>query len=675
MELPLPDIEILPLPEELDFDLPLPDVTLFSDQEEEFSPIMPQVKAIPSLVTLCISQLAKTNFKATHNFKYLPQHLKTQILHKMEQNHKIVPDDEIMKQLLGPNIDMIDFSKYRFLKFSTINYCINHASQFLKVLNLNHVYFDSNIYQQRIDVQFPNLQKLMLDYSYLPENLIFPILINSPRLVSLSIEHVKNISIENLLQILTTKSCKIVECNISSNYFVPERKFLNFLQSNNLKSLVLNKSSNWLSTNCLKEIADICNSSLVSLSIDDYLSLDDKDISMLVTKCTALRSLSLANCWNLSDNAIENIVVHCKNLEEFILDGCSNLTDECIFSISKFLCSKLKYLSIQDCERISSAGLEFLANTCTLLQKFDVANHDLTSFDAITQNCHDLRALRVRGNHSFLRFPVIEELTNNCKKVHTISIENNFYLNSNSVVTMVKNWNQLTSITLSNCVQLEDIAILAISKYCKNVTHLNLQNCFFSKKAISNCFNNLKQLQNVNFCGSNRFCDENLILLAKNCDNLLHVDVRDCKNVTNFGVKMLSQLCVTLETFNCSTKLDDETFQCLCNCRHLRSLKIGNASNISNNCLESLTNTQNIIDIHLVDTNISNETVQKILKNCHQLESLFLSKCPNISNEILPSLDESNCDTIYLSGSNVSPTQVSKFNSLSNRLQVIGSGL
>ncbi|KAG6492595.1 F-box protein SKP2A-like [Zingiber officinale] len=110
-------------------------------------------------------------------------------------------------------------------------------------------------------------------------------------------------------------------------------------------------------------IAGYCHD-LRDLDLSKSLKLSDSSLFLLAHGCSRLTKLNISGCEGFSDSALAYLATHCKNMKTLNLCGCVRAaTDRALQAIS-CNCSKLQYLNLGWCERVSDAGVTSLAAGC-----------------------------------------------------------------------------------------------------------------------------------------------------------------------------------------------------------------------------------------------------------------------------------------------------------------------
>ena len=663
MDLPAPNLfEDIP-------GLPIPDIVIMQNSVVNMSPIIPNHSPVPNLVSLCANMIAKQS-NIPSLCKYLPEELKKTILIALEKQRNI-PDDNTLNLLLPCNRRCLDLSNYPSIQSNTINRLLVYSKELLSSLILDGIQIErkENIIFDFSNIHFPKLQKISLNQTNITTNIILPIIQSSSNLISLSVQKCKYVNMSEIFKTLSVYCNSIKELKIGDNSNIIESELIQLVENIDLISLDIRSSSSWLSQDALKSMIPCCKN-LKQLNMNEFYPLRDDVLIEIASTCSQLKSLSLVNCWNISDDSIIDISSKCKHMEELILDGCSSLSDKSFTEIADNL-SLLRNLSFVDCELVTSEAKDLLTSKCSHLQQFEITESNISMISL--SNCHDLREIKLKGNiHSF-RSSSILELSKNCPMIHTISIENNRFLDSSTVLSIVKNWNTIKSLTLNNCLQLDDCAVLAIAKYCINLEELNLFGGNFSSKTFTSLISNLKQLKTINFGGCKKLSDDNLLLLGSNCPRLTSLNISGCTRLSTFGIEQFVKLSKNIQKFYTSD-ISNSVIQELLECYNLRSLSISNGTKLSDNYIEMLSELSCLRYLSIGHCKLSNNTVSNLV-NKLQLEELRITDCPTITNDILPYLAyQSNCDSIHITGSQISPTKAKEY-SLENKLHLIASAL
>lgn len=130
-------------------------------------------------------------------------------------------------------------------------------------------------------------------------------------------------------------------------------------------------------------------------------------------------------------------------------------------------------------------------------------------------------------------------------KANLTSIHLSADITDNSVNQLASRFRALTSIDLSHCEKITDGAIKAIGQFCPKLSKINLYQCNISDagvKAIA-----LPSLSSISLYANPRLSDDSIITLAKQCKELVSVNIGYCDEITERSLIALAENCQKLE--------------------------------------------------------------------------------------------------------------------------------
>ncbi|KAM6566642.1 hypothetical protein CsatA_025770 [Cannabis sativa] len=120
-------------------------------------------------------------------------------------------------------------------------------------------------------------------------------------------------------------------------------------------------------------LARFCEN-LETLIIGGCRDITDESIQLLATACEfTLKNLRMDWCLNISNSSLSCILTKCRNLEALDIGCCEEVSDaafECLTSRQSAL--TLKVLKINNCPKITEAGIGRLLDKCNSLEYLDV---------------------------------------------------------------------------------------------------------------------------------------------------------------------------------------------------------------------------------------------------------------------------------------------------------------
>ncbi|KAK8509178.1 hypothetical protein V6N13_062233 [Hibiscus sabdariffa] len=213
------------------------------------------------------------------------------------------------------------------------------------------------------------------------------------------------------------------------------------------------------------------------------LSLKRSNMAQAALNCPLLQLLDISACHKLPDAAIRSAVTSCPQLESLDMSNCSCVSEETLREIA-LTCSNLHVLNSSYCPNIS---LEYARLPMLTVLKLDNCEGITSASMAAIAYSHMLEELELVNCHMLtsvsLELPRLQKIRLvHCRKFVDLNVQCSL----------------LSSITVSNCVAL----------HCINIGSNALQKLVLQKQ-------------------------ENLTMLALQCQGLLEVDLTDCASLTN----------------------------------------------------------------------------------------------------------------------------------------------
>ncbi|KAK4261903.1 hypothetical protein QN277_004839 [Acacia crassicarpa] len=109
------------------------------------------------------------------------------------------------------------------------------------------------------------------------------------------------------------------------------------------------------------------------LDINKCSNVGDVGVSCLSKACSSsLKTLKLLDCCKVGDETIISLAEFCNNLETLIIGGCRDVSDDGIKSLAASGRRNLKNLRMDWCSNISDSSLSCILNQCRNLEALDI---------------------------------------------------------------------------------------------------------------------------------------------------------------------------------------------------------------------------------------------------------------------------------------------------------------
>ncbi len=206
---------------------------------------------------------------------------------------------------------------------------------------------------------------------------------------------------------------------------------------------------------------------------------------------------------------------------------------------------------------------------------------------------------------------------NVCDNLERLSLTNCVNLGDDSLIPIIKNNPSLQSIDISNTGAVTNGTINALSQTCKRLQGMYCSNCSaLTDESVVDLAFNCKMLKRIKLTQCNCLSDTSAYAILTNCPSLVEIDFYGCINITN-----------------------DPIHRLLIELRSLREFRIAFNENINDRAFINFDNDLIFDRLRVLDltscTNITDKTVESIIKHTPRLRNVILSKCSNITDRSL----------------------------------------
>lgn len=283
--------------------------------------------------------------------------------------------------------------------------------------------------------------------------------------------------------------------------------------------------------------------------------------------------------------------------------NCIKLGDKDLISIfDRF--HNIKLLSISTSYSLSKEGFRFVKG-CETLELCWCHIPDDGSFDTLVQNCPSLSTLKLIG---FGDTSPSNALTIcQCDNLTKLTLENFKYIN----LVKWKYFSKLNYISLNHCYNITDKEVESIAKNCRNLRHLNLRNCM-------------------------GITDAGICYIGTYCENLEEFLIAHNYSITSEGIIAIADGCKKLKTLCLDTNYnvrDNGIQDIIGKCRGIKVLRLSGCSKLTDESLYKISTDNNIEELDISFTKVSNFGIKHVIKNCDKLKVLKISGCHSIGLE------------------------------------------
>lgn len=260
-------------------------------------------------------------------------------------------------------------------------------------------------------------------------------------------------------------------------------------------------------------VIDLCFSKAVSDQVVDAFSSHAKEI----------RVFHAAQCPLITDASLEALRRHGRSLSEIVLGHCRQITS---IGVSKLVIEapRLETVHFQGCPKVDNTGLIAIATSCRRLRRLhlggggEISNSGVLS---IAQHCPDLEQLDISSSNPF---------------------RGNQSVSDESMVPLLKQLVGLKALSVSGFVNLSPRILSILTSHNTQLASLDLGGCkgiTQQSTLLVESLSVLKHLKTLSLWSCKTVTDKTVVALAKGCQELVHIDLDGCPDVTTASVQYL----------------------------------------------------------------------------------------------------------------------------------------
>jgi hypothetical protein len=266
--------------------------------------------------------------------------------------------------------------------------------------------------------------------------------------------------------------------------------------------------------------------SLVTLDVSGVRGLSDATCAKMIGDTGSLEVILAGGCLALTDATLVQLARSCPRLTRISFQGCRMITDAGVVELARH-CPRLTYVDFTSCSSVGNAGLLALAKSCPKLETIFASRAGAvadTLLTALGSNCRQLRVLSIASSspfsgHRALTDAGVAALARGCRGLQELSL---------------RGASQLSPIGLAElgaCVgaQMKRLDISCCSSLaCDGASELASALSLFpalESLSLSGCVTSVT--------------DETVRALAAGAARLAHLDLHQCKLVTEPALRVL----------------------------------------------------------------------------------------------------------------------------------------
>ncbi|KYR00520.1 Histidine kinase A [Tieghemostelium lacteum] len=297
-------------------------------------------------------------------------------------------------------------------------------------------------------------------------------------------------------------------------------------------------------------------------------NITDNAILQLTREHTKFAVLELSQT-NITDLALNNIAMNCPHLKEIQLDKCSHITFSSVDKLVRQV-KNLRLISLADCPlaandntlrligkysqelqclnltrnaMITDQGMVSMCKHTPQLNELDITQCTNLTDQTIMQmslSCTKLRILKMVGlNYVFSLKPIGTHLT---ELVHLDISE--CHKISSDLGSITKGCTKLNVFRLRRCYGFQDVSLLSEDGEIHQMQRLSFLDCSHGNiefKAIHSITHSCKSLTNLNISYCKALTDNAIERIANTLQNLKKLKLDGITNITDDGIKSLSE--------------------------------------------------------------------------------------------------------------------------------------
>ncbi|XP_070564483.1 F-box/LRR-repeat protein 20-like [Ptychodera flava] len=273
----------------------------------------------------------------------------------------------------------------------------------------------------------------------------------------------------------------------------------------------------------------------------------------------SLTCLDVSGYPQIHEEYMGHILINSQSLNVVNMAGCYNLGNKTLGSIAN-LPGPVYEINISRCPLITGNGLlSFMRKDGNFLEKL------------VMQQCNGMRKerhlLALIGNY----MPVLEHFS-----VRGDKTPSEVYPWTSSEIERVLRKNPpLKYLDISYCLVIS-AGTMSQAARCSELIHLHLRRCYITNQSLDSIGRGLSKLIFLDIGENYLITDQGLSHLT-NCPRLTHLDLTDCPNVSDRGIKLIQKSCGKLKSLIltvCDNLTDDSIRLLPFYCRHLELLDI-----------------------------------------------------------------------------------------------------
>lgn len=409
------------------------------------------------------------------------------------------------------------------------------------------------------------------------------------------------------------------------------------------------------SGNMISDIAD-------SIWLEIFSYLPKRDLVNASTVCSRWRRVALDKyLWReisseeielsnlVKDKVVTHLLNYGQNIESLTLLNCSKISNKVLLTLS-LNSTRLHTLNLEGCLNISDRGVKSLAKSCKTLKSINLLDARVTETGLSYLVAENLKLTELKASTSAVTEYTIQVLTGHCKQLVDLHVEPNIDLIETGAIKQSKEvlTNEMLVYIAVNCpclatlilhypvVLVSDWAMAILGLSCKILECIEFgssdQESKISDVGVVNLCLPLKKLRRLELKDT-EVTDVSLHAIASSCTDIEHLDLQNCRKLSDIGILDLIKHCQNLESLTLGSGWE------------------GNLTNISAIGLSQSQCVKNLVSLKMYTWDITDFGLYVLSTRLSQLVHMSIEGCTKITyNGLKESLEMlSSLKTIDLS--------------------------
>ncbi|KAK2738187.1 SCF ubiquitin ligase complex subunit [Myotisia sp. PD_48] len=302
--------------------------------------------------------------------------------------------------------------------------------------------------------------------------------------------------------------------------------------------------------------------------------------------------------------------------KDAILPPIYRLPPELLIAIFSKLSSPIDLLNcikVSQIWAINCVGLLWLRPLCSTWEKLETIAKSIAQPDGYFPYHGLVKRLNLTALNAAVNDGTVASFIK-CKRIERLTLTKCSNLTDEGVSGLVEGNRQLQALDVTELKSLTDRTLVVIANNCPRLQGLNVTGCAkLSDESLATLADSCRHLKRLKLNSVSQVTDRAIQAFAKNCPSMLEIDLSGCHHISNVSVVAL-----------------------LSTLRNLRELRLAQCVKISDRGFLSLSDNLVFESLRILDLtaceNVTDDSVEKIIRLTPRLRNLLLSKCRFITD-------------------------------------------